>query len=133
MSMGVVVAGAMLVGPAAAATASLTVIDQKASGDQITVGDVSMPKDGFLVIYPTDAEGNFIDKAIGHTALKAGDHRSVKVTLNGTQKPGEKLVAILHEDTGNKGTYEYGMAGKSNVDMPLKDKGKVVEESFTLK
>ena len=120
------------VGPASAASAMLKVSDQKPSGETVTIADASLPADGFLVIHPSDASGNLVEKDIGHVALKPGDHKAVKVQLMGTHKAGEKLWAMLHEDTGVKGKYEFGEAGKSNVDMPMKDDGKVVEQAFKL-
>jgi hypothetical protein len=119
-------------GYAHAAGASVKASDQKATADTVTIADADLPQSGFLVIHPSDANGNLIEKDIGHIALSAGDHKSVKVTLTGTYKPGDKLWAMLHEDTGTKGVYQFGAPGKANVDMPLKANGKVVEQSFKL-
>ncbi|MFM9939334.1 MAG: hypothetical protein ACKVP7_07550 [Hyphomicrobiaceae bacterium] len=134
LSAGVLASGltGLIAGPALAAPATLTVSDQKAVDDTITIADVNLPKNGFLVIHPSDAKGNLIEKDIGHLALTAGDHKAVKVKLTGAIKAGDKLWAMLHEDTGTAGQYEFGMAGKNNVDMPLKENGKVVENAFKL-
>jgi len=37
------------------------------------------PEERLLVIHPSDAKGNLIEKDIGHIALKAGDRKNVKV------------------------------------------------------
>ena len=117
-------------GFAYAATASIKVSDQKVTGGEVTIADVNLPKTGFLVIHPSDAKGNLVERDIGHAALTAGDHPSVKVKLSQTPKAGDKLWAMLHEDTGVTGVYEFGAPGKANVDMPLKENGKPVEQSF---
>ena len=117
-------------GYAYAAAASIKVSDQKIFGNEVTVADVNLPKNGFLVIHPSDAKGNLIEKDIGHIALNAGDHKTVKVKLTENHKAGDKLWAMLHEDTGKAGVYEFGASGKTNVDMPFKENGKAVEQAF---
>lgn len=120
------------IGIAYAAGAIIKVSDQKFTGGEVTIADVNLPTDGFLVIHPSDASGNLIERSIGQVALKAGDHKAVKVKLAETHKAGDKLWAMLHEDTGVKGTYEFGIADKTGVDMPLKENGKAVEAAFKL-
>lgn len=119
-------------GVAYAATASLKAADQKISRGEVTIADVNLPKNGFLVIHPSDTKGNLIEKDIGHIALKAGDHKNVKVKLTANHKAGEKLWAMLHEDTGTPGVYQFGAPGKANADMPFKANGKAVEQAFKL-
>ena len=109
-------------GYAYAAMASLKVSSQRISSGEVTIADANLPKNGFLVIHPSDAKGNLTEKDIGHTALKAGEHKHVKVLLRGTPKAGEKLFAMLHEDTGKPGVYQFG--GKAKVDMPFKRNGR---------
>jgi hypothetical protein len=69
---------------------------------------------------------------LGYVALTAGDHKAVKVKLTGEPKRGDKLWAVLHQDTGTKGAFEFGMADNTKVDMPFKVKGKPVQMRFTL-
>jgi hypothetical protein len=121
---------ASFAGNAYAAAASVKVSDQKISGNEVKIADVNLPKNGFLVIHPSDAKNNLIEKDIGHIALTAGDHKTVKVKLAGTHKAAHKLWAMLHEDTGAPGVYEFGAPGKASVDMPFKANGKAVEKAF---
>ena len=119
-------------GYAYAATAAVKAENQKISGGAVTIADVNLPKNGFLVIHPSDTQGNLIEKDLGHIALKAGDHKNVRVKLTGNHKAGEKLWAMLHEDTGTPGVYQFGTKGKANADMPFKADGKAVEQAFKL-
>jgi hypothetical protein len=112
-SAGALVA-ASLASYAYAAAAAIKISDQKIKGNEVTVADVTLPKDGLLVINPSDSKGNPLHRDIGHLALKAGEHKSVRVKVSGTQKAGEKLWATL----------------KTDSKMPFKENGKTVEQSF---
>jgi len=61
-----------------AATASLKDADQKISRGEVSIADVNLPKNGFLVIHPSDIKGNLIEKDVSHIALKAGDYKMSK-------------------------------------------------------
>jgi hypothetical protein len=115
-----------------AATASIKVENQKLIDGTVTVTNASLPKDGFLVIHAADAKGALSEKTLGEIPLKAGDHASVKVKLASAARPGEKLWAVIHEDTGKKGTFEYGKSGKTDVDVPMKADNQVVDRSFMI-
>ncbi len=130
-SAGTVLATAALVKLAYAATPpSIIAMEQSAKGGDVSITYANLPKDGFLVIHPSNSKGGMSEKSLGYVALKAGDHRRVIVKLNEPVKPGEKLWAALHQDTGSKGVYQ---AGKANVDPLFTDSGKPVEQSFKIK
>lgn len=117
---------------AATQPARLTVTNQKVIGSEVSIADAQLPADGFLAIHASDTNGAITDRTLGYVALKAGDHKAVKVRLSSAPKAGEKLWAVLHGDTGTKGTFEFGQTGKTNVDMPLMEGSKAVEMPFTI-
>lgn len=117
----------------AAPAAHISVSNQKEIGSKVTIADAALPSNGFLAIHASDASGNMVDNALGYVALKAGDHKAVKVNLPTGQKSGEKLWAVLHQDNGAKGKFEFGAAGTGNVDTPFMVGGKPVEMPFTLR
>ena len=125
------VATLMAAAPVGAQEASISVDDQKVKGKQVTVEKVVIPVDGWVVIHPSDAKGHFIEKDIGHAPVKAGSNSNISVTLTEDVKDGAKLHAMLHEDTGAKGTYEFGKVAKA--DGPVMKDGKPVIEDFEAK
>jgi hypothetical protein len=125
------VATLMAAAPVWAQDASISVDDQKVKGKQVTVEKVVIPVDGWVVIHPSDAKGHFIEKDIGHAPVKAGSNSNISVTLTEDVKDGAKLHAMLHEDTGAKGTYEFGKVAKA--DGPVMKDGKLVIEDFEAK
>lgn len=89
--------------PAPAATGaiappSVLAFDQKADGGNVTIKYAHLPRAGYLAIYNTDASGKITGEPIGHVALKAGDHRDVKVQLSKAPPASAKLRAALYED-----------------------------------
>ena len=124
------VATLMAAAPVWAQEASISVDDQKVKGKQVTVEKVVIPVDGWVVIHPSDAKGHFIEKDIGHAPVKAGSNSNISVTLTEDVKDGASF-AMLHEDTGAKGTYEFGKVAKA--DGPVMKDGKLVIEDFEAK
>jgi hypothetical protein len=86
-------------GVAYAATASLKGRPKDSRGE-VTIGRRQSPEERLPRHPSSDAKGNLIEKDIGHIALKAGDRKNVKVKLREDPKAGEKLWAMLDEDTG---------------------------------
>jgi hypothetical protein len=125
------VATLMVAAPVWAQEASISVDDQKVKGKEVTIEKVVIPVDGWVVIHPSDAKGHFIEKDIGHAPVKAGSNSNISVTLTEAVKDGAKLHAMLHEDTGAKGTYEFGKVAKA--DGPVMKDGKPVIEDFEAK
>ena len=125
------VATLMVAAPVWAQEASISVDDQKVQGKEVTIEKVVIPVDGWIVIHPSDAKGHFIEKDIGHAPVRAGSNSNISVTLTEAVKDGAKLHAMLHEDTGAKGTYEFGKVAKA--DGPVMKDGKPITEDFEAK
>ncbi|HWE15854.1 MAG TPA: hypothetical protein VG758_01530 [Hyphomicrobiaceae bacterium] len=121
------VAGAAFSGAAYAASPSVTVTDQKLVRNSVTIADVNLPKNGFVAIHASDAGGKMTSRIVGYAALRAGDHKGVRVHLTGTQKAGETLWAVAHQA---KGRYLFGNRSRSNIGTPFMQDGKTVDEAF---
>jgi hypothetical protein len=105
--------------------------DHKAEGNTVVVGQVTMPEDGFVVIHSVQDGKPMAPQSIGHTAVKAGKNSDVRVELEYAPKAGEDFVAMLHRDTGQMGTYEFG-PGSTDVDVPVMRDGKPVVDPFKI-
>ena len=105
--------------------------DQKAEGNTVVVGQVMMPEDGFVVIHSVKDGKPMAPQSIGHTAVKAGENTNVRVELEYTPQPSENFIAMLHRDTGQMGTYEFG-PGSTDVDVPVMNDGKPVVDPFNI-
>jgi hypothetical protein len=122
----------LLAAPTFAAEASLSVSNQMMMGKTVTIENVDIPQDGFVVIHAATAEGKpVVPGSIGHTAVKAGSNQNVTVELTADVAAGAKLFAMLHGDTGTMGEYEFG-AGSVDVDKPVVMDGKPVIKPFTV-
>lgn len=119
---------------ALAADPMVDVMNQSASAQGVVmVPAVNMAENGFLVIHEANAMGKPVAPgSVGFVRLKAGEHTNVSVILDRPVKPGEKLFAMLHHDTGKMGVYEFG-PGSTNVDLPVTANGGVVIKPFMIK
>lgn len=96
------------------------------AGSTISVDSVTIPDGGFVVIHASNEDGEIVAPAsIGHTAVDPGSHEDVSVDLDEEVASGDKVFVMLHEDTGEKGTYEFGV-DNTDVDLPTMSDGEAV-------
>ena len=87
---------------------------------------VSSPGRGFVVVHATDVEGRpLLPASIGAVAIPAGESRAVRIELTEPARPGDRLVAMLHVDTGRPGVLEFDTRSIAE-DKPLMHDGKPV-------
>lgn len=116
--------------PAAAQadTPSVTVTDQFVT-DTIYIQDVVSPGQGFVVIH-TDSSGS-PGPVAGFAPVVAGRTPGLWITLDPTMAaPTPVLYAMLHEDTGAVGTYEFGTV--DGADLPVSVDGQIVTPAFNV-
>lgn len=109
----------------------IAVASQVPKGKTVTIDEVAIPHNGFVVIHATKDGKPVMAKYVGDTRLKAGFHQSVNVKLDQKPKPGTAYVAMLYNDSGQTGKFEFG-PGKANVDKPLMLNGKEVSKLFKI-
>lgn len=76
---------------------------------------VSLAKKGYVIIY-NNRNGNPGEIIGGTTVLNEGEHLNVPFNLFHPVSAGEKVFAVLHEDSGD-GIFS------PNLDTPIKDEG----------
>ena len=103
----------------AAGAPSVIAMNQKPASGQVSITYANLPKDGFLVIHSSLANGGVGDKVLGEVPLTAGDHRNIKVKLEGNPAAGTRLWAELQPGQGGK-----------PLSKPFTDMGTPVEQSF---
>jgi hypothetical protein len=128
----VVGSGAVVAGPALAAEPAAIHVETQTleAGGLVTLSEVSSPGDGFVVI--RTRKGEKPGDVIGRAPVTAGDNLNVSVKLEREIPKGSKLLAVLHEDTGEKGAFEYA-PDKSGADMPVQKSGRALMVPFTVK
>ncbi len=114
--------------PAFAQDAEIAVADQRIeSGNIVKVEKATIPAEGFLVIHDV-GDGAAPGKPIGHALLTPGSNTNVSVKLETDVKTGQKLVAVLHEDTGKTGMFD------ADTTKPIANRdGKAVMAEFMAK
>jgi hypothetical protein len=113
------------------AAPSLAVSPQRA-GVTVTIDDATMPEPGFVVIFATDADGKpLVPGSIGAAPIPDGRSRNIEVALTEPVRPGDRLIAMLHFDSGEPGVYEFGPASIAE-DKPVMYQGKPVTAAILL-
>lgn len=115
-----------MAGFALAADAPSIETSTQPGGSTISIDSVTIPDGGFVVIHASDEDGKPVAPAsIGHTALDPGSHEDVSVELDEAVESGGKVFVMLHDDTGEEGTYEFG-PDSTDVDPPTMHDGDAV-------
>jgi len=106
--------------------------NQDVSGGTVTASMVMSEANGWLVIHRTDDSGK-PGPVVGHAPLKKGENIDVVAILTEAVASGDKLMVMLHGETGGMktGIFEYTLGAKE--DGPVKKDGKLVMSIITAK
>ncbi|WP_157471090.1 DUF7282 domain-containing protein [Gracilimonas tropica] len=102
------------------------------NGNQVTISSVDSPEDGWVVIHRSNAEGNGpqVPEIIGKAMVESGTNTDVTIQLEEGVANDETLWAMLHEDTGTIGEYEFD--GENGLDLPVTFDDNIVMASFMI-
>ena len=95
-------------GGAAITEPSVMVFDQTIRDGKVSISYAHLPKNGYVVVYGTSADGKPTGEPLGHVELKSGDHRDITVKLDRVPAAGSKLWASLYEDRDGKAGFSRG-------------------------
>lgn len=112
-------------------TGSLMVEDQALVNGMITVSEVELSNDGWLVIY-NDNNAVLGTEILGYTHVEAGTHDDVTVELEDDVEitSGDILWAALHIDDDEDGIFDWD--GVTGIDVPIRSGVVTIAESFTV-
>lgn len=108
------------------AVPSVMVADQLSLDGTVTVESAYSAGPGFIVIHIDN--GGSPGPVAGYRAVSPGWNFNIKIWIDTTIAT-PTLFAMLHEDTGEVGVYEFGMV--EGADLPVRVDGAVVTPSFT--
>lgn len=111
-------------------TGSLVVEDQTLTDGMITISNIVMSDDGWIVLRRDD--NGDLGTIIAEEPVEAGTHTDVTFDVGDAQiENGETLWVVLHTDDGVEGTFEFTESG--DVDRPILGTGGMeVAESFVI-
>lgn len=117
--------------PVIAPTGSIEVDDQTVVNGTVTVNNVEISDDGWIVIYRDNA-GVIGSEILGYHHIDDGEQENVVVDLNDDIEVtnGEMLWAGLHVDSNDDGEFDWD--GTTGVDVPVGSGAMQVADSFTV-
>lgn len=108
---------------------SITVKGQSIVDQTVTIKRAEIAEPGFVVIHEMIDGKVVVPQSVGAAHLNKGLNVNVKIPLTKVIKPGAQLLAMLHNDTGKIGAYEFDV-GSTDVDTPIIHEGKPVVRPF---
>ncbi len=98
------------------------------TGDVLMLTDVKVVSDAWIAVHPQAVDGSVdVSRVLGRAFAQHGTSDRIPLTLDGAA-PGATLVAMLHDDTGDIGRFEFTGAG--SPDQPLTSGGRPVFQPF---
>ena len=98
--------------------------DQSLTDSTVVIDSVVAREQGWLVIHRDD--NGALGAVIGYSAVDSGTNEDVEVEIDNSQKT-DTLYAMLHVDTGQRGTYEF-----PGGDPPVEVDGEIVVKAFSI-
>lgn len=97
-------------------------------GDVVVLDSVKVESDAWLVAHPAAADGRpDVSRVLGRAFVQHGTSERVPVDLGAPVAPGQAVVVMLHDDTGEVGRFEFD--GPGTPDQPLR--GGAVAQTVT--
>jgi hypothetical protein len=101
-------------------------------GDVLVLDEVKVESDAWVVVHPEAAGGGpNASTVLGRSFVMHGTTERAPVALDGPVVSGATLYVMLHDDTGEIGTFEFG--GPGTEDQPLMQGGSPVVQSFVVR
>ncbi|MER0239930.1 hypothetical protein [Fulvimarina sp. MAC8] len=122
-------AGILVAMGTAASAQSIEVNGAVAQGSNVTLPSVTATSNGYVVIHQVQDGQPVVPQSIGHTAVAAGENADVSVATDMALEPGMSYAAMLHDETNENDTYEFG-EGSTEVDTPTMANGAPVVKVF---
>ncbi len=113
-------------------TASIDFPDQESAGETVRIEDVSLSEGGFVAVYGGVAVDADPDDIVGVSSeLEAGEHENVTVELDEPLAESDALVAVVHHDTNDDGTFQYAESdGEEDVPYATQSGAPVLDGAF---
>jgi hypothetical protein len=108
-------------------TPTIDAVSQSISpSNRVVVAATVTHAQSWVVIH--DQSGAMLGAVLGHTGVPKGPSHAIAVDLNRDIVDGETLYAVLHDDDGQVGVFEY-----PGADLPVMETGGgMVEMAFTV-
>ncbi|PSK86506.1 hypothetical protein CLV79_105213 [Limimaricola soesokkakensis] len=96
----------------------------------VTFPLITALQDGYIVVHAVAADGT-AGEALGHASVTAGENADVAVTIPEALPAGTQLMAMLHVESNDNGTFDFGPE-MTDVDAPVMRDGTPVMVMFAV-
>ncbi len=88
------------------------------AGSVLTVPNVTIEQNGWLVMHPFKDGEPVRDKYVGSTLVPAGSNDNVTIDVGDLPTEGDMFIIMLHSDANDDGVFDFG-DGKTVPDAPV--------------
>lgn len=105
------------------AALGVTATDQDVSGGTVTAAEIVAGENGYLVVHRTGDDMK-PGPVVGYSPIKEGMNMDVTAILTEPVASGDKLMLMIHAETGGMktGVFEYTLGAKEDGPIKVEDK-----------
>ena len=96
----------------------------------VTFPRITALQDGYIAVHAVAADGA-TSETLGHAAIMTGENADVAVTIPEALSAGTQLMAMLHVESNDNGTFDFG-PDMTDVDAPVMRDGAPVMVMFAV-
>ncbi|MGR3591632.1 MAG: DUF7282 domain-containing protein [Limimaricola soesokkakensis] len=96
----------------------------------VTFPLITALQDGYIVVHAVAADGT-AGEVLGHASVTAGENADVAVTISEALPAGTQSMAMLHVESNDNGTFDFGPE-MTDVDAPVMRDGAPVMVMFAV-
>lgn len=94
---------------------SIKIESMKRDGNTLTIDEITIDGDGWLVIHPFENGAPNGDRVVGRQFLKSGVNRNVSIEVYKGLESGEMMIVMLHRDSNDNGEFDFIFVDAQNV------------------
>jgi hypothetical protein len=121
---------ALLFSSSAFAAGAFNASDVKVQDSTLTIASLEAPMGGWLVVHAM--EDGQAGAHIGHVELQSGMNENLQVELDEQIAAGDSVILMIHEDTGQTGTFEFEEGSAEGLDPPAMEGGQPLQTQVTV-
>ena len=112
---------------------SIVLDDVKRDGSILTISNITIDGDGWVVIHPFEDGKPNGDKYVGATFLKDGSNKNVAIKVHKGLESGEMIIVMLHSDSNSNKIFDFVFVDDVNVmDRAVFEGQKMIAHVFSV-
>lgn len=100
------------------------------AGSVFTVPEVTIARNGWLIMHPFRDGAPVGNEYVGSTRLEAGTTQDVEIDVGEAPETGDMFILMFHNDVNDDGVFDFGDGDKNVPDEPTFENGVMIAHAI---